>query len=435
MSFEVSCGQCQGRLLVAEVGVVVACPHCGSHLTVGTAPDQNETPTLSAPAQPEAIAPAPVESLANVGSPAGTGFPSFAASPGEAPSFGNSEIPEFVPASPDAPIIQEQPLVGAADQPMAELEPFPATQSSDGLVEDSVNPATAPLEAAVTQPTNDGNVIAPAATSYAGRKSDTVPRNLFILVLSYASAITIVVAFLVWTRVLSPSVHGLESLPDIEPKRKDKKIAYEFVPWKAKMAPGHELKLGEERRFGNLKVTATKVTREDLSFEHFQGIDDTRETVKSVLKLWLKFENVSEDQAIAPLRGLVFYRTPGKDFDHERSNNFVCKVAEKDKGDDGDFTLMYELNTDDVWNLAGQDINHEIPAGESIETYVATVADGAKKFPNTDNDLVWRVHFRKGYSSKKFGVTTVVEVAFNDSEIQDGAKPAADKDADEKSKA
>ena len=34
MAMEVSCGQCQGRLLIETPGVVVACPHCGVHLSV-----------------------------------------------------------------------------------------------------------------------------------------------------------------------------------------------------------------------------------------------------------------------------------------------------------------------------------------------------------------------------------------------------------------
>ncbi len=33
MPIELSCGQCGGRLLVEALGVVVACPHCGVHLS------------------------------------------------------------------------------------------------------------------------------------------------------------------------------------------------------------------------------------------------------------------------------------------------------------------------------------------------------------------------------------------------------------------
>ena len=41
--------------------------------------------------------------------------------------------------------------------------------------------------------------------------------------------------------------------------------------------------------------------------------------------------------------------------------------------------------------------------------------------------LVWRVHFRKGYSPKNYGVTTVIEVAFESSDI--GAAPKSDEPA------
>jgi hypothetical protein len=33
-------------------------------------------------------------------------------------------------------------------------------------------------------------------------------------------------------------------------------------------------------------------------------------------------------------------------------------------------------------------------------------------------DLIWRVHFRKGYSPKNYGVTTVFEVKFHSDAIQ-----------------
>ena len=41
MAMEVTCGQCHGRLLIETPGVVVACPHCGVHLSI-PAPEHSE---------------------------------------------------------------------------------------------------------------------------------------------------------------------------------------------------------------------------------------------------------------------------------------------------------------------------------------------------------------------------------------------------------
>ena len=427
MSFEVLCGQCQGRLLVEQVGVVVACPHCNSHLTVGTAPDQPETPALSDPNHQETIISTLTELQTPAVAPSKNAFPSFTTpEPVEqpaAPLAPINEVPEFVPPPIDSnvPTIPEvpagptgfgaQPLQQFGDQQTATLEPPTPVQTTEAPVADTS--------------------FTPSQQTTAAKRNG-VSNGLFMIVLSFASAMTIAVVFLLWTRVLYPSTHSLESLPDLEPKRdKNNKIAFQFVKWDAEVAPGHVLRLGEERRFGNLKVTALKVTRDELAFERFTGGGEKRDPIDSVLKLWLRFENVSEEQSIAPLRKLAFHRMPGKDFDHERANNFVCKTSEKAKLDKGEFVLMYELNTDDIWNLAGQNHDHEIPAGESVATYVATVADGVEKLAAAEEDLVWRVHFRKGYSPKNYGVTTIVEVNFDKSEIEDVAKKAKPEATDE----
>ena len=63
MAMEVACGQCQGRLLVEQTGVVVACPHCGAHLAIpGETAAANPTPT-PAPEPPAASLPTPAPQL------------------------------------------------------------------------------------------------------------------------------------------------------------------------------------------------------------------------------------------------------------------------------------------------------------------------------------------------------------------------------------
>ena len=98
---------------------------------------------------------------------------------------------------------------------------------------------------------------------------------MFLLVLSYASAMTL--AFLwVFLQLSSGNASTLESLPDVVPPTKDGKVLPTRVSEDAPMPPGHTLKLGTSRRFGNVVVTPMKVTRGDLHFAHYEGDSDLR---------------------------------------------------------------------------------------------------------------------------------------------------------------
>lgn len=226
---------------------------------------------------------------------------------------------------------------------------------------------------------------------------------------------TIAVIILLY-KLLTPNLSALESLPDVKPPKKDDKIVYKLVPEATEMPPGHLLTLGQSQRFGNLKVTPLRVTREPVEFVHHLGETGvTREPGPEIVKLWFEFENLSSDQHIAPLDELVF-RRDDNDFENVRSNNFVCRQSQKKKG--GDLVFVYDLNEFDIWNLKDQHAEKEIAPGEKLTTYIPTTEEGVAELLNSDEPLIWRVHFRKGYSPKNYGVTTVIEVAFESSDIR-----------------
>ena len=230
-------------------------------------------------------------------------------------------------------------------------------------------------------------------------------------------------------KVLNPTANTLENLPDLEPKRDSSgQIGLRLIPEEAPMPLGHELKLGDEQRFGNLKVTALRVTRGPLEFSHYDpDVSATRDPIPGVLKLWLKFENMSDDQSIAPLRSLVF-RRDSTDIDNERANNFVCRLSEKKK--DGEMLLVYDHVIAGDWDIRSMKVDEEIPPGGSIETFIPTTPEGVDALFGGDEPLVWRVHFRKGYSPKNYGVTTVFEVTFAEEDVAFD-KPASDEKASE----
>ena len=70
-----------------------------------------------------------------------------------------------------------------------------------------------------------------------------------------------------------------------------------------------------------------------------------------------------------------------------------------------------------MWLIKDQHLDEELAPGQVLESFIPTVAEEIEAL---EGDLVWRVHFRKGYNRKSHrGVTTLIEVLFNSSEIVD----------------
>lgn len=452
MAFEVACSQCEGRLMVEEAGVVVACPHCGAHLNIEApaetetaadeptdSPDQQPAGDLSG--QPEAPADQPVE--ASPESEASTEPAPSTDAPAEAAA--EQEVPNFVAPTSDeaAPVVEDSPAIDAPvitpdgqtapeapdSMPQFTTEPEPAQQPAPEPVEqplpESAAPATQPepQPAEIPQQPAPEAIAAPTTESFSAGRG--VSRHTFTLVRNYAIAMTLAVLFLVY-KLLTPNTSALESLPDVKPQKKDDKIVYKLVPEATEMPAGHLLSLGQSQRFGNLRVKPVRVTKEPVEFVHHLGETGvTREPGAEVVKLWFEFENLSTDQHIAPLDGLVFKRDDN-DYENVRSNNFACRISQKKKG--GELAFVYDLNEFDIWNLRDQNVEQEIAPGETLTTYIPTSEEGVARLLNSDEPLIWRVHFRKGYSPKNYGVTTVIEVAFESSDI--GAASAAPKPAE-----
>ena len=248
------------------------------------------------------------------------------------------------------------------------------------------------------------------------KQTTTVPKLQFTILVSYASAVTLICAYLIM-QSYSGKPHDLESLPDLKPPMQDDQIAYRLVPEAATLPPGHELELGESRRYGNLMVTPLRVEKGALQFEHYTGDPARkRESVPQVLKLWVKFENVSKDQTFSPLdRKILLTRIVDSNNRAQlRSNQFLCPAGKK--GDLENTFLLYDLEEYGDWNFAGMPDDPVLKPGESLEAYIPASPDASGEL---DGSAIWRVQFRKGYNPKsKRGVTTLIEVKFNENEIE-----------------
>ena len=477
MPFEVSCSHCQGRLRVEQAGLV-ACPHCGTRLNVAEPPatdvpaaipptpvaaspptvDSNPVvqapePVVAAAPQPEPVATPASPSNAHDTAVSGEQMPYLGdmAMPGttsaEEPSGAGSALDDEdfesvlpggnevdVPAP--APVVASEPanpaaapaVVATAPAP-APVSPIPAAVSGPPEPARNVVSTTLPQPKPLIQPGSQSSILQKYT---AERLQGKVSKKLFALAISYSSAMTLAVLYLAWQLMNGGgSASNLESLPDVKPQRDaDGDIGMSLIKEAAEMPPGHTLALGDSQRFGNLKLTPLRVTRGPVKFEfHLKDESRKKEDGGEILQLWLRFENVSTDQSIAPLDGLVFRRDPAFDVGElDRANNFVCARSEKKK--DGHRVLVYELNRNDIWNLRDQSTEFEIPPGETFETYIPTTEEGVKELLTADAPYVWRVHFRKGYSPQRYGVTTVVEVSFDKSDVVAATQPADDVEVD-----
>lgn len=258
-----------------------------------------------------------------------------------------------------------------------------------------------------------GTTTAPAVVtteSKAANQSNGVSKTLFMLVASYASAMTLVAGYLLFFR--GGDAHQLESLPDV---RTLKKGEFQFAGFESKLPEGHVLKLGESRRFGDVKVTPVKVTREPIEFEHYSE-HFTREPTADVLKLWLEFENVSESATFPPYDvALMSDRAPDqREPSLAKANSFLARANLKPTL--RSVMLNFEHPLDDEFVLKGM-TSRPLEPGASQTTFLACSEEGTEKAMNNPGDYVWRVQLRKGISESGKGVTTLVDVKFATSDI------------------
>ena len=236
---------------------------------------------------------------------------------------------------------------------------------------------------------------------------------LLVVVGSYASAVTIV---LIYTLIFGRS-SALESLPDLRPRtNKNGDISWDFNPPGNNVAPGHVLSLGQSQRFGSVRVTPLKVTRGPVKFEHFSGKPElARDPSEPVLKLWVKFENVSSDQTFVPVDPWTMFTRKSVDLGRlVQANGFVALESERKKAKPTVFHFL-DQNVRSEFRLVGQNLNRELGPGDSMEAFIPSEEEAR----SLSGELVWRFQFRKGYNRQsQRGVTTLVDVRFKSGDIQ-----------------
>ena len=351
------------------------------------------------------VSPDPVTASAAVASEPVAAQPMEAAPSGLSNIFGPSGQSNIFSSSAAAPQSHETATVAeqAASTVTASAVPAAILESDPPFSERSE----------VSSFTEAAHAVVPAAaaTKPASKDQVTVSKAMFLVLISYASAMTLGFGWLLYL-MKTGGGGGLEALPDPVPS---KKTGFLWYPPATVMAAGHNLGIGDSQRFGNIKVTVLKVTRGPIQFRHFSDAKQTRPPTFPVLKLWLRFENVSEDQEIAPLDDQLLFHRKGNNYTEYKSSQFVCRADQKNKAKPK-IVIAYDHVSGSGWDLANLPLDKPLSPHESREYYVPTVEQNLDELTG---DLVWRVHIRKGYSARGNGVTTLFEVHFDSNDIHD----------------
>ena len=418
---DVKCGECGADMQVGSFGGKTECPACKASLNV----PPNCPPGTSLSAASE-VSEEPSSSIHSgtdhgfdkIAVPSSIAGPDFSqwgqqteeepAAPTEAPDSSEAPAPDI--PDPASPLPTEE---GSESVPAA--APAVAVQETKSPVESTPTESSPKTQKGASSRSRGGSSSRARSDSRSSTAEEEagVPRKTFLMLVVYASIMTALalgMAFL----LLTSQQRQLESLPDVVPQfNDDGEIARVLVPMDAELPPGHRLRLGASQRFGDLKVTPLRVTREPLEFSHYQG-KETRDPAGEVLKLWVKFENVGDHaRGFTPLDGeLLFYRVFDKG--QFKANNFL---AEESSEGPQNVVAIFDQSPESDWDLVGQKIGTVLKPGETWETYAPSEVDP----PAFEGPLVWRLHLRKGIADNGWGVTTLVEVEFDASQVEGNA--------------
>ena len=429
--------------------MVVACPTCGAHLEIHAESPQEageepvEAVTTDAEASSPAVLPPVEEGVLNESipveepeqfishsSPYLNHLASLPASLTEPPEPPDSSAGVATEPETPAPIVEETAAAPVETPPIeVEAEPdadpllaSPPPSDVVAPVPPAVEPVTPPAfssvrDAAPSMSFGGGDIspTSPSDTTVATtpRTAEVVSKQMFFYVATYASAMTLVVLYLVYS-MFTHREHALESLPDIEPPMQQGKIGMKTAKPSDEVPRGHVLRLGDSQRFGSVRVTPVKITRGPVAFEHLFGDRNmVRDPSRPVYKLWLRFENVSQDQEFVPLSTPLVYKRHATGLGKYKTNNFLAAEKERAKKN-GDIYYLFGLSENSEFALAGQKLDQPLPPGGTWETFLAA----EDTLDAIDGDWTWRVFFRKGYNPRSHrGVTTVIDVRFDDRDI------------------
>ncbi len=138
-------------------------------------------------------------------------------------------------------------------------------------------------------------------------------------------------------------------------------------------------------------------------------------TTSPLLKLWLKFENVSDSYAFPPMDvHLISHRSPPEGDDSETlANSWLHLTKEGESGEVVRFlNLLHSPNSN--YLLRNQNSGRVIRPGETVTTFVPCSTNLRQEDFTDSTRGQWRIQIRKGvHLDSGHGVTTLIDVNFS----------------------
>ena len=213
----------------------------------------------------------------------------------------------------------------------------------------------------------------------------------FLLVLlSYSSAVTLALAWVLWTGMASrsterPAARASQSSGEPLSKSAESEASLALPP-----IPDENLTiLGKAIRVGDLEITPLEIVATTLQLVRAIDSSDVRDEESESLVLRFKLTNISKDHTFAPLEAALI---------REQNSPLDCShiaIA------GGGRIRLFPLAVDSEWVIAGQSFEVLKP-GETVETVLASEPIRSAR---PSGEMTWRVRLRIGpYRSDIVGV-------------------------------
>ena len=317
----------------------------------------------------------------------------------------SAAVDRTTPAAPRMPAEPRHDSTAAA----GDVVESPAAKKAPSA--NSSRPVKKKARVAVTA---NANAVSDGDESFAANK------KFVNALLGYAAALTLLFLILLLTGRLSLfGGHPLESLPDIKPLRHDE---FQLVPPTASLPRGHSLQLGESQRFGDIILTAERVTFEPLKFAHMiSGEEATDLEQAQALKLWFKVENVASDIAFSPWSvGLMCHHSQrGTDIASDEDMLANSWLMVKDASNHDEIRVLNFMHSPtSSFNLVRHGGDALVFPGES-QTCFVVASQAASNIKSPAEAYRWRIQIRKGVNrASGNGVTTLVDITFQPNQIE-----------------
>lgn len=296
--------------------------------------------------------------------------------------LGESLGPESTLATPAI-----EPGIGSfvAGDSVAVLEPWSAHQphppSLNGSSEtdksipsfsNPVAPAFPGLDAEPPRPTGPPTPPEPAVSI--GEEETSGPGLVFVLLASYASAVTLACGWLLWQARQRDAANAPDTLP-VDSRPDDRSAMLTPIP------KNRTTTLGKTVRIGDLELTPIRATLGSVALQSVRpnGDREQKQGAYGSILVSLSLKNLSKTGTFAPIEQ-AFVRIP----DRGASESFF----ETSEGTIG----LFPLAVASEWSIVGQN-SRDLKPGESMETVIASEPTPTRTLAGT---LRLRLKLRSG---------------------------------------